>query len=156
LAAELASARRKTHGMDNTPEYHCWISMRRRCHEPTDKGFRLWGARGITVCERWRHDFAAFFADMGKRPSSRHSLDRIDNNGPYSPENCRWATDKQQSRNVRTNRLVTFRGVSKPVTEWAEIVGMHPTTLFVRIRKGWPIEQAMTQPVRPKKPHRAA
>lgn len=90
-----------------TPEYRAWIHMIERCYNPTYKQYKDYGGRGISVCDRWRYDYTAFLADMGRRPSSRHSIDRYpDNNGNYGPGNCRWATRKQQQNNMRTNKIL--------------------------------------------------
>jgi hypothetical protein len=135
-----------THGMHRTPEYRAWQKMRQRCSNPKCQRYDRYGARGIRVCERWR-SFEAFFEDMGHRPSPRHSLDRIDNDGNYEPGNCRWATRAEQNRNRGDNRLVTFGGLTMTVAEWARTVGVHVRTLYCRLANGWSIEDSLTKPV---------
>ena len=136
-----------THGLSDTPEWRCWASMRYRCNNPSLKQYKNYGGRGIKVCERWNNSFERFLEDMGKRPSPKHSIDRIDNNGDYEPKNCRWATQKQQANNVRTNHVLEFKGESMTLTRWARKIELHPNTLLSRIRKGWSVERALTTPV---------
>lgn len=97
-------ARRRTHGASETPEHAAYLNMLRRCTNPDHHQFADYGGRGITVCERWRSGFGVFLADMGRRPSPLHSLDRRENDGNYEPSNCRWATPKQQAANRRPRR----------------------------------------------------
>lgn len=120
-----------------------WRSMLARCHNPGNKRFADYGGRGIVVCERWRRDVGAFLADMGERPDG-HSLDRIDNDGPYSPENCRWATRREQQNNSRRNLLLTYDGVTLSVAAWARRLGVPVSTLYMRERRGWTPEQVVT------------
>lgn len=95
----------KTHGDSKSPEYRSWLGMKERCHNPRDKDFALYGGRGIVVCDRWRTSYENFLADMGRRPTLKHSIDRRDSDGNYELENCRWATRREQSRNSRRCRL---------------------------------------------------
>lgn len=119
--------------------------MRARCYQPKSPSFKYVGARGLTVCERWRDSFASFLEDMGPRPAGT-SLDRIDNSKGYFPGNCRWATPLQQARNTRFNHILTFNGESLCVSEWAYRRGLATTTITARLRLGWPIENALTVP----------
>lgn len=121
--------------------------MLNRCYDERDAGYPNYGARGIVVCDRWRESFSNFLEDMGERPSGM-TLDRFDNDKPYSKENCRWATKRQQIRNRRITWRIEYQRQTKPVAEWAEIVGIDYYVLKDRLRKGWPVEKAMSQPVR--------
>ncbi len=117
--------------------------MLQRCTNPSKKSYAGYGGRGIKVCERWLDSFDAFLADMGPRTSPGHSLDRIDNDGPYSPENCRWATRKEQCRNRRSNRLVIYDGTEMPLVEAAERAGLSYQLAYQRLLRGWTPEEAL-------------
>jgi hypothetical protein len=108
--------------ISSTRIYWVWQAMLRRCETPTNADFRNYGARGIKVCDRW-HSFPLFLHDVGEAPEGM-TLERIDNNGDYKPENCRWATRKEQARNLRKNMVVEFRGVTKPLIVWCEDLGL--------------------------------
>ncbi len=130
-------------------EYKCWRSMRRRCDNPTVKFFHNYGGRGIRVCKRWDDSFDNFFADMGPRPSPKHSIDRYpNNNGNYEPGNCRWATAKEQRRNQRNNHILTLGERSQTVTDWAEELGLDRATITNRV-KNRGLERALTTPRSP-------
>ena len=124
-----------------TPEYSTWLNMRERCRNPTGKNAAY---VGITCCERWSV-FENFLADMGKRPSPRHSIDRIDPARGYEPGNCRWATKKEQSRNRTGRVMVTYQGETLCLGEWAERTGIALGTLQYRAKAGWPPERMLTQ-----------
>jgi hypothetical protein len=134
--------------------------MRHRCHNPNMTGHDLYAERGIEVCDRWFNDFAAFLEDMGKKPSPDHSLDRIDNDKGYFPENCRWATRKVQNKNKRPQRpssrtgkrLITYNGETKGLRDWARQVGLKDRTLRARLAYGWPVGEALGFEKRPTQP----
>lgn len=118
-------------------EYWTWKNMKARCLSPTNPQYSNYGGRGIRICERWLANFENFLADMGSRPSSKHSLDRYpDNNGNYEPGNVRWATQQQQTRNRRGNHLVTINEDTRCLTEWAEISGVNAMTIEYRLKTG--------------------
>lgn len=121
--ARALRAKSVTHGMSHTRIYGLWLNMVRRCHNPKCDKYAWYGARGISVCDRWRNDFGAFLADMGERPDGM-TLDRKDNNGNYEPENCRWATKEQQANNTRWNRFVDLRGERMTVAQAARALGV--------------------------------
>jgi hypothetical protein len=132
---------------NHTKEYKTWESMIRRCEMPSQRHFDRYGGRGISVCERWRHDYKAFLADIGPAPSPSHTIERVDFDGNYEPSNCRWATMAEQARNRSSNRMLTFNGRSLTMIEVAESCGVKYGTLWRRLKLGWPIEKA-TQPHR--------
>ena len=130
------------------PEYSIWTAMKQRCRNPHDLGYKNYGGRGITVCDRW-DNFASFISDMGLRPSNKHSIDRIDNDGDYTTENCRWATSHEQSRNKRSNRIIRFAGKEKCAADWEDEIGISAINILNRIDAcGWSIERALTEPVK--------
>lgn len=134
------------HGRNGTRTFHIWWGMIHRCHYPKTTGYANYGGRGIRVCDRWRESFKNFLADMGERPSPDHQIDRIDNDGPYSPDNCRWATRHTQRRNTRSNRLLTFAGKTQCLTDWARELGINKRTLGGRLGHGWSVERALATP----------
>jgi hypothetical protein len=125
-----------------TSEYIAWRQMRLRCEDPKNISFSSHGARGISVCSRWAA-FSAFLDDMGPKPSPKHSLDRVDNDGNYTPSNCRWADRKTQGRNRSDNHLITLGGVALILTDWAEKRGLNRSTVNARLRRGWSPERAL-------------
>lgn len=145
-AARVNGAITKTHGMTHTDTYHIWSSMKSRCHTPSHGLYKKYGARGITVCQRWLDGFENFLADMGPRPSGM-SIDRIDGRLGYFPENCRWATAVEQNNNRRSVPLYSFNGMEKTVTQWADHLGISRHVLRNRIRAGWPLKAAFTTSV---------
>jgi hypothetical protein len=144
---KCASARNWKHGLTGTPMHNLWGSMISRCENPKHEAYENYGGRGIKVCERW-HDFVNFNKDVGPRPSPSHSLDRIDNSGNYEPGNCRWATTRQQCRNTRVNRMLTFKGRTLCVISWAEEVNKPVNAIYCRLDRGWTTEDALTRPLR--------
>jgi hypothetical protein len=148
LRREMIANRQRIHGMYGTPTYIIWKNMKQRCRDSQAINYERYGARGISVCERWQNSFQNFYDDMGEVPSSGYSIERIDNEKDYTPENCRWATPKEQARNTRRNRLLTHNGKTLCLAEWAEITGIGSTTIRRRLDYyGWSVEEALTTPV---------
>jgi len=135
LRTEGIVARSTTHGSCYAPEHRVWASMLTRCNNPKYGEFHLYGGRGITVCPAWR-DFKVFLTDMGSRPSPQHQIDRKNNELGYSKENCYWATKVENARNKRNTVKVDYLGVSKPLSEVAEIIGVDYHALFYRYQLG--------------------
>ena len=142
-----------SHGLSRTPEYRCWQTMRLRCHEPTHQAYADYGGRGIEVCDRWINSPSQFFADMGPRPSPKHEIDRRDNDKGYSPENCRWVTRSENSRNRRSNVFIEHNGIRSTVAEWSERTGIPSDTLKHRLNSGWSTGKALSTPARSKAPN---
>lgn len=141
-----------THGKHRTPEYRAWNGMLYRCTNPRSKSFKDYGGRGIVVCERWRHSFENFYADMGQRPSKKHSIDRKDNDGNYEPGNCRWATRSAQNSNRRilprrNARVISHAGQRLTISQWANLAGMSYAVLNQRLHKGMGFADAISTPV---------
>jgi hypothetical protein len=146
---QAVRARNFKHGFacrDNMlPEFLIWNGINKRCHNPNASKYPDYGGRGIFVCPEWRHDFAAFFAYIGARPSPRHQVDRIDNNRGYEPGNVRWATPLENARNTRRNVLITIGGVTRCASEWDEVAGFpHGSKVVLnRYRRGWRGEELL-------------
>ena len=131
---------RKRHGLSQTPVYQAWAALIQRCENPKHPHFNLWGGRGITVCPEWRASFEAFYADMGPKPSPLHSIDRIDNDGNYSKENCRWTTKDVNTSNQRRASFHDFRGEKITFKEARRITGLSKMQLRYRLKIGRTIE----------------
>lgn len=134
------------HGSSRTVEYSTWRDMHQRCYNPKNAAYHNYGARGIFVVQRW-HTAIHFLVDMGPRPSPHHTLERRNNDGPYSPENCYWATRKQQARNRRNTKLVTYQGEARLLTDWCKAYQQNISTVLRRLNVlHWDIHDALTIP----------
>ncbi len=127
-------------GKTMTPEYGIWSAMKHRCYNNKNKKYQDYGGRGISVCDRWLASFNNFLIDMGERPSKKHTLDRKEFNGDYTPENCRWATMDVQSRNKRNNHWIEYNGIRMILKDWAIYFRVNRTTLLERVQKGQPFD----------------
>lgn len=132
-----------THGQSGTRIYQIWLAMKNRCLRKSNRQYKDYGGRGIAVCDRWLESFENFYSDMGDPPSDAHTIERRDNDGGYTPENCMWATRQEQSNNKRSNRLVTYGGQTLTITQWARELGIPPMTIHNRIKRGWSIQDAL-------------
>lgn len=147
---------RPTHGLSRTPEHVLWCAMKARCHNVNSNGYKWYGARGITVCERWRNSFEAFLADVGLRPSALHSLERDDNDGPYEPGNVRWALIEDQAYNKSSTILLEHGGRRLNLKQWSQETGLSTNVLRSRLHAGRSPSDCVTVPLgtRPKKGRR--
>jgi hypothetical protein len=133
----LRHASARFHGHSYSAEYRIWGGIKTRCLRPTSQNFKYYGGRGITICSRWSDSFPAFLADVGRRPTKQHSLDRIDNDGNYEPGNVRWATKREQGNNRRGNVRVSMDGITRTVSEWSREPGARPErTIHGRLASG--------------------
>lgn len=148
-AVRRGNTDRRTHGLSKHRLAGTWRSMKERCQNPKHEAYARYGGRGIVVCERWQ-SLENFVADNEAAGLPGLTLDRRDNDGPYSPENCRWVSRKEQTRNRSVNRLVEFRGRTQCVSAWAEEWGLATTTLLGRLHTGWSVEAAITTPPTPR------
>ena len=147
----LSKERLTRHGGYYFPEYQIWAGMKSRCYNPKNRSFKDYGGRGIKVCERWLNSFEKFYADMGNRPTPKHTLDRKNVNGDYKPSNCRWVTQSEQHNNKRNNNLITFEGKTLTETQWRKRMGLGRNLIRRRIAEGWSVEKALTTPSQQKK-----
>ncbi len=132
-----------THGMVNSSEYRIWSHIKTRCFNAKSRFYERYGGRGIGMCLAWVDSFESFYDDMGPRPTPRHSIDRIDNDGHYEPGNCRWATPAQQSANRSTVRNFEFNGVTDSIAGWSRRSGVPYPKLYRRLAAGWPFARAI-------------
>jgi hypothetical protein len=146
----IGLSKRTKHGLSSRDrsktheDYNIWQAMRDRCKNPNNKHYKNYGGRGIEVCQRW-DDFKKFTEDMGKRPKG-YSIDRIDNNKNYCPENCKWASIAEQNRNKRDNIILTFNGKTMCAKDWATELGLSSGQVITwRLNKGWTLEEALTK-----------
>lgn len=123
----------RAHSMSKTEEHNIWMGIQNRCYNSKGKPHKNYGGRGISMCESWKNDFMEFYNDMGPRPSKKHSIDRIDNNGNYCKENCRWATQEEQNSNTRQNFYITHNGETKTLAQWERKTGISKTAIKYRI-----------------------
>ena len=136
-----------THRLSQSKEYRIWNAIKQRCNNSNDGYYYLYGKQGVAICQRWQDSFQAFIDDMGLRPSDKHSIDRYpDRDGPYSPDNCRWATWKEQQRNRRNNVMLTIGDETMCVAAWAEKMGVKSQMIRDRLNTGWTARDAVMVP----------
>jgi hypothetical protein len=133
---------RKATGHSHTTTYRVWLNMVARCYHTHHEAYARYGERGITICDEWRNDYLNFLGDMGDKPQGMQ-LERVDNNGPYTKANCKWATPKEQSQNRRSNLMLTINGETLCATEWARRAGFKTAVVMDRVRRGWPAERLL-------------
>jgi len=132
---QVARGKMTTHGGRWTTEYKSWCGMKERCYNIKNHKYPIYGAIGIIICDRWLNSFENFISDMGPKPSSKHSIDRIDNDGNYEPSNCRWATPLEQSRNTSHNRWIEGGGENMLLVDWASRFGVDPSVVLYHLKR---------------------
>lgn len=149
LRSDLSVERKATHNKSKTKLYRVWNAIKNRCYNPNQKSYKDYGAKGIVICDDWSHDFQSFF-DWAMQSGYKEGLtiERSDVNGNYEPSNCRWIPFVEQARNKTNNVLITYRGETRCLSEWARIVGIYRKTLKNRLDSGWSVEKAFNQPVK--------
>ena len=147
LSIEKTKQRSTKHGHYMSITYQSWECMNQRCNNLNYKQYKDYGGRGIKICARWKN-FSNFLEDMGERPTNKYSLDRIDNDGNYCKENCRWATRTEQQRNRQDNRLISFDNKMLCPIEWSEKTGIAEKTIRWRLDNNWSIKKTLTTPAR--------
>lgn len=148
LRLNPTSKRVTKHGYSKSPEYRTWRGMKTRCYNANSREYANYGGRGIVVCSQWKDSFSAFIDYVGPKPSAKHSLDRINNDGNYEPGNVRWVTIETQANNKSSNHTITYNSVQMSTTQWAKLKGIGRTTLQNRLNKGWDIARALETPVK--------
>lgn len=149
---ELLISSKGTHGLSKTPIYRTYRNMISRCSLECADSYHIYGARGISVCDRWKESFQNFYDDMGSGFQPGLSIDRIDVNGNYEKSNCKWSTTKEQARNTRKNKYLKFNGKIKTIIEWSELLGMNYSTIQSRLwLYKWSVEKTFTTPVNKRK-----
>lgn len=147
--AEVSKELNTEHGMCGTPEYETWVRMIQRCHNSHNPGYKWYGARGIAVTDAWRASFNQFLRDMGPRPAPQYSIERVDNEKGYQPDNCIWADPRTQANNQRKNRLITWNGKTQTLAEWSRQTGLSISAIHKRLTYfGWSVDEALTIPIR--------
>ena len=141
----VSKYKNKTHGMSKSVEYKTWLGIKERCYNINSTSYSEYGGRGIIIIDNWKNNFETFFADMGLRPSKKHTIERINVNEGYSKENCIWATKKQQANNRRSNYFLTYKGITKTRSEWADFIGVNVRTLASRCRANKPINKILKE-----------
>jgi hypothetical protein len=152
IQKENAAKAQTVHSKSRSRIYRIWASLKKRIQNENNKNYKDYGGRGITICEEWESNFQAFNEwAISNGYTDNLTIDRIDNDKGYSPDNCRWITRKKQCNNKRNNSYITFRGSTKTLSEWAEEYGIQSSTILMRLRRGWSIEKALTTPPRKSK-----
>jgi hypothetical protein len=144
LNREMIAARNRTHGASGTPEWYAWKEMNKRCRNPHVYAYHRYGGRGIRVCAKWKKSFSAFLKDVGLKPSVKHSLGRIDNDGNYTPSNVHWEIQRTQARNRHTNLMLFWEGKKRALAEICELTGVDYNRTYRQLRKGVSLKKIIT------------